>query len=231
MRRRHIVSQVATAPSIVPSQRKPPRLAPSPIGNPERIIAAADRWMRTQLGSATHRHAVALLDQQMWCWGQDVRHAGKNGLVDFGFERFPPPHGIQAGSCYRWCDSCGRRVALWGFGMFYGCACRGGIFLRRYRFAQTLTLSEQWPDPCWRVGEFPTIALPDSQEDWQRATSLLIDALDWIANYEGWATSTMGTSHRERCLSTWKNPCCGADEITTHWHQLAGVCRNLIVTA
>jgi hypothetical protein len=40
---------------------------------------------------ALRRRASALFDQQMWCWGQDVRHHGGDVLVRYGFCRWRTP--------------------------------------------------------------------------------------------------------------------------------------------
>jgi hypothetical protein len=41
-----------------------------------------------------------LLHQQCWLWGQDIRRAEGNLLLEYGFERKRPPEGANACSQY-----------------------------------------------------------------------------------------------------------------------------------
>ena len=40
-------------------------------------------------------HAISLLSQQIWAWGQDVRRKQGNLLIEFGFERVKPPADVE----------------------------------------------------------------------------------------------------------------------------------------
>ena len=76
-----------------------------------------------------------LFDQQLWCWGQDIRRAEGNALLAYGFTKHRPPEGKHGSTAYEWRSSGRNRVVLWGFGFFYGDGDRGGLFLQRYKFA------------------------------------------------------------------------------------------------
>ena len=78
---------------------------------------------------------TTLLDQQLWCWGQDVRRAEGNALLTYGFTKHRPPEGKHGSTAYEWRGAGRSRVILWGFGFFYGDGGRGGLFLQRYKFA------------------------------------------------------------------------------------------------
>jgi hypothetical protein len=51
----------------------------------------------------------------------------------------------------------GSQIGLWGFGLFYGDARLGGLFLKRYKFTPKLTLSSQLPADILKVGEMPEL--------------------------------------------------------------------------
>lgn len=78
-----------------------------------------------------------LLHTQCWFWGQDIRSPAGNLLVQYGFERFRPPEGVEGSSAYLLALVPARETScliLWGFGLFYRTEGAGGIFLDRFRF-------------------------------------------------------------------------------------------------
>ena len=70
------------------------------------------------------KRGAALLHQQCWCWGYDVRRQNADGranlLVELGFERVPPPDGVHGATTYRLRQSDGLTITLWGFGLCFG---------------------------------------------------------------------------------------------------------------
>ena len=84
---------------------------------------AAQRVWMTLSGDFKKRGA-ALLHQQCWCWGYDVRRevAGEraNLLLELGFERVPAPEGVHGATTYRLRQNDGSTVTLWGFGLCFG---------------------------------------------------------------------------------------------------------------
>lgn len=197
----------------------------SPV--PEQEFQNADDWMKAALGSATHDDAVRLLNQQFWCWGRDASRPEGNGLLAAGGMRLAPPAGWQAGSCYRWEDRRGRRVVLWGFGLFFGSDGLGGIFLRRGRFGPLSSVSAGWPDPCWRLDEFPETHCPVTADEQRRSLQLLGEALDWIRLYEERVLLDWGVAYRTACLNEWQaaGP---AERIPQAWAALAQAIGELV---
>ena len=63
---------------------------------------------------------TTLLDQQLWCWGQDIRRAEGNALLAYRFTKHRAPEGKPGSTAYEWRGSGRSRVILWGFGLFYG---------------------------------------------------------------------------------------------------------------
>lgn len=149
--------------------------------------------------SAAIRLATGLFGQQFWCWGQDIRCDDGNLLLQFGFQRTPPPVGSPAVSLYRLEPQPGTRIILRGFGMFYGDDRWGGLFLRRYGFSARLTALPDLPKPAWLVDDLPKLSTPRA-EDADRCLSLLQSAVRWIADYELLVRLRYGTAFRNNCL-------------------------------
>ncbi len=76
-----------------------------------RSSRAVRRWMRNQ--------GTVLLNQQIWCWGQDIRHREGNLLLAYGFRRHRPPANTHGSSCYELQVNEQTAIRLWGFGFFY----------------------------------------------------------------------------------------------------------------
>ena len=76
--------------------------------------------------------AVALLSQQVWCWGRDILRPEGNWLLQIGFARMAPPADRKhCASVHVLTMPRSRCVVLRGFGVFYGEGQRGGVFLPR----------------------------------------------------------------------------------------------------
>ncbi len=93
-------------------------------------------WMT--LGGDFKKRGAALLHQQCWCWGCDIRResggARANLLLQWDFERTPPPDGILGATTYAWRGPNGENATLWGFGLCFGDA-NGQIFVSRFGFS------------------------------------------------------------------------------------------------
>lgn len=165
----------------------------------------------------------ALMQQQCWCWGTDVRRetAGvrQNLLLEMGFSRRRSPEGIAGATTYT-LDRDGVRVHLWGFGMAYGDE-NGAVFISRFAF---------WP----RVGDIfalPHIWNPKQLDAHfhapkraaQCAQSLakFSEALRWIARYEEAVESVCGAQYRVESLVGWNHARVGSGSISSQWENLA----------
>jgi hypothetical protein len=141
-----------------------------------------------------------LLDQQLWFCGRDVLHEGGNGLLRFGFDRVRPPASHAAASAYVLPLDDGRRVVLWGFGVFYGDDALGGLFLRRYGFGPRLTPAAA-PRAAFAPSELPPLRAPVTDDEARLARALLTATMRWVAAYERWAQATFGLPFRRRCIA------------------------------
>ena len=43
---------------------------------------------------------TTLLDQQLWCWGQDIRRTEGNALLAYGFTKHRPLEGKHGSTAY-----------------------------------------------------------------------------------------------------------------------------------
>ena len=178
-------------------------------------------WMT--LAGDYKKCGCALMQQQCWCWGTDVRRevggVRQNLLLEMGFVRRRPPEGVAGASTYTRDDD-GTRVHLWGFGMAYGNSERA-IFISRFAF---------WP----RVGDIFTLPpvwspkqldeqfrAPKRAEECAAAISLFGEALRWIARYESAVEAVCGQEYRVQSLTGWGHTRVGTGSIASQWEKLA----------
>jgi hypothetical protein len=171
--------------SLNPSQSPPPRLSPS-----------------------IRRSGLALLNQQCWLWGQDIKRAEGNLLLQHGFQRLRPEPGQSGSSQYTLQLGDTLHVRLWGFGMYFGR--EQGLFMNRFDFIpRTAELSDLW--------QAQEMTQPPRASD----LSQLPVALRWIADYEQWVLTTCGASYRSACLLNWEAAVGTPDCLPTLWQHLA----------
>lgn len=167
---------------------------------------------RAYIPAQVRRQGRILLHQQCGLWGQDVRRAEGNLLLNFGFERMRAPEGAVSSSQYTLNLGKSEFVRLWGFGLFYGGE-RGGIYVNRYDFTPRLAFAT--PKVWQSIEEMRR--LPAASD-----TSLLEKAMRWIASYERWVLHCYGNTYRAACLAGWRK--CGLPDsgLPAAWMALAG---------
>ena len=166
--------------------------------NPARRV-----WMT--LPGDFKKRGAALLHQQCWCWGYDVRrqHNGNraNLLLELGFERTPAPDGVHGATTYRLRQSDGSTVTLWGFGFCFGDD-EGGIFVSRFAFWPRLGEAAA-PQQAFAAKHLASFRAARRLHECERALDYFARALGWIAEYEQIAAHIAGTSHRQDALKAW----------------------------
>jgi hypothetical protein len=180
-------------------------------------------WL--SIPSELRRRGTALFDQQMWCWGQDVKHQ-PNALIEYGFERSPAPATSRGHSAYHLTLPAGGWIRLWGFGMAYGDG-RCGLFLARYSFVPRFLPSAGRLTTVWHVSELPHLSVPGGESDCRRALDLLEGALNWISRYEQWVAGKRDESYRDRCVQLWWKRKTPAGEMAAAWADLARQCQRI----
>lgn len=170
-----------------------------------------------------------LLDQQLWCWGQDVARVQRNGLVEFGFERRPPPRKYsQVPSIYVWRGGT-EQILLRGFGLIYSQDGFGRIFLQRYGFAPAL-LNPTQPTclHAWTVENLGALVTPRCATEHSLAWHLTADCCRWIGEYEKWVSEFWGLGYRNLTIQTWKQrhkEIIPARDLSNAWNQLSLACQ------
>lgn len=164
-----------------------------------------------------------LLHTQCWFWGQDIRSPAGNLLVQYGFERFRPPEGVEGSSAYLLALVPARETScliLWGFGLFYGTEGAGGIFLDRFRFLPRWTPQHLLKLPLWRKDQLPDASVPEEASRLVVAARMCARLCAWIEAYERWVNGLMGTSYHARCLKSFPQATHSLTEHLQGWRDL-----------
>ena len=175
--------------------------------------------------------AVTLFSQQIWCWGRDIERSEGNWLIECGFECIPAPEDDEyAANHYELSLPNDQRIVLRGFGVFFGDARHGGIYLPRYEFTPMFTPLSTLDCPLFSADDLPPLARPN---DDQRlgCISMLTDALAWIVEYERTVVDRLGLEYREGTLLTWDNgerTVIPAEAIVPSWEALADQAERFV---
>lgn len=188
----------------------------------------AHRWH--QIPASMRRIGTALLDQQLWCWGYDIRVPTTNLLLDYGFNRLPVPQEVVGSTIYSYRDSKGCEFVLCGYGIFYRQARLGGIFLRRFDFAPKLISTELDLNQLWAIRNLCKLKIAHTPAEWQLVLELLADLLNWIITYEQWVLSHNGVAYRDEAIRLWLRPFRNATEAILEWQNLASQANELAQT-
>ncbi|MBL9161608.1 MAG: hypothetical protein JNL18_02580 [Planctomycetaceae bacterium] len=181
-------------PKVLP--RRPaatPGIAPFGVADARRLTAA--QW---------HTTGVHLLNQQLWCWGQDVLFARGNLLVRYGFQRTARAADQHGSSIYRLQFRGGQRVVLRGFGVFIGDDRRGGMLLKRYEFSPWITPHADLRTLAWQIDDLPRMNRPACDQHLTVCRQLLSTLIDWICDYERWVRQAAGAPYRRQVIAAWK---------------------------
>ena len=155
------------------------------------------RFVRSDL----RRKAVALLDQQIWCWGRDVCRPEGNLLLHLGMCRYRSPVNGNDRTAYTGRVPGDGVVWLWGFGVAYWQPDVGGVFLRRYGF-DPLLLPTPLDRPVHTLDELaPWVIRPTTAGQRRTAAAAVRAAAGWVAAYEHWVAESYGTGYREGALA------------------------------
>ncbi|MEM7342743.1 MAG: hypothetical protein AAF485_00740, partial [Chloroflexota bacterium] len=207
----------------------------SPRVSPVRTCDSKRPVFNLPISGETRRLGRGLLDQQMWCFGYDIRRSDGNLLREYGFTRQQQPE-EERGSCYTLCLGSDCQVGLWGSGLFYGHGELGGLSLKRYQFHPKLTESPQLSANTAGASKLPAGRKPQTEAEIAQIGVLLGQALSWLALYEQWVQGVAGSDYRSQSVQAWhRKMVVSADEMAATWQELAGQfianhSTNLVVT-
>jgi len=171
------------------------------------------------------RLGPALIDEQMWCWGCDVRHRDGNLLRAYGLVQRPSPE-PRFHSAYTEIDAAGRAINLWGWGIWTAAPESGSLFISRDRLKLRWTPIYDAAPQAWTADDLPLPATSVSSGITAAAISLLRWTFLWIAAYERWLVARMGIAYRAGAVDAWPQrrrfrggiP---AEELAAAWARLA----------
>lgn len=155
---------------------------------------------------AWRRRAAVLVDQQLWCFGYDIRRPEGNLLIERGCERIPAPVEARCGSCYRArVEGHGRRdresvFLLRGFGVLCEEPAHAGLFLHRDRFQVAWLGGRSLATIPWLPEDAPQESVVPVRFR-QAAAGLIARLAEWIACYEEDVRETCGEAYRVSALS------------------------------
>lgn len=194
-----------------------------PVGRPPVVTPQPGGLDSTEMRSRFWR----LFNLQHWLWGCDVRHVVGNRLIQMGLQRIPAPPGFRSPSVYLQSLPRGRTVILRGFGTVIAEAGIGAVFLSRY-----LPFPEWMPefDPGvdhrrlpFVPEQLPPRVLP-SPSEMVVVRDLVVQLLQWIAEWEQAAIEQLGPIDRDRSILDWspRGTEFSAATLPAIWRQLVG---------
>ncbi len=153
-----------------------------------------------KLPDGVSKIGIGLIDQQMWCWGCDVRRAEGNLLTQYGFIKRPSPEPRYHSAYTLYSVIPDGALTLWGWGLWIAAPERGSLFISRDRFRVRWIAQ---PDLCplaWQEHNLPRGSADVRLTD---ALFLLREAVLWIARYEKWVGAHCDPTYRTRAIDTW----------------------------
>lgn len=171
--------------------------------------------------------AVQLSNQQLWCWGQDIRFPAGNLLLSYGLTRTRPPVPTAGSSHYQGTFHAAT-LSLWGFGIFCGHPRYGGLFVQRYMWKPVWTPHDRLCPDVWTPEDLPPLSVPHAFSTRLSAYRLLLLLVRWILRYERWIDDTVGRDYRRACLTHFPAAVTAAEERLQAWQALGAFYRSLV---
>lgn len=172
---------------------------------------------------------VDLFSQQIWCWGRDILREEGNWLIQQGFDGIDAP--AEKAGCkniYTLSLSKSQSVILRGFGALFTDHNYGTIFLPRYDFRPKYTRDTELEIPPWEFGDLSEFKLPSASER-KYCSSMLIQLVEWIIEYEKDIQDKLGTGYRASTLREWDNGervVIAAKDIIGEWLKIKDELKN-----
>jgi hypothetical protein len=159
-----------------------------------------------------------LTAQQFWLFGCDVRRPEGNVLAELGFRKLKAPGPGPSPSRYHLTVPSGETIVLWGFGMLWTDPDGHGMFLPRHRFQPRYRHGHEPVPVAWSEAELADLQVP-AHDDCPRCGAMVLDAIDWLIDYEHHIHSCRGFSYREETIAGWTRPLGTAAELPARWRQ------------
>tara|TARA_B100002051_G_scaffold158480_1_gene149880 strand:+ start:105 stop:698 length:594 start_codon:yes stop_codon:yes gene_type:complete len=177
---------------------------------------------KTQLNERVS-FGVALLSQQIWCWGRDILRAQGNWLIEQGFEVIKAPEELErVKNIYSLKISKEQHIMLRGFGIILTDERYGSIFVPRYEFLPKYAPSSKLNTLPWSTDYLPEFAPPKDIEK-QYCSIMFGELIDWIITYEQNLIANLGIDFRNTIVEEWNNgkrQIIASDNIISEWEKL-----------
>lgn len=163
-----------------------------------------------------------LLHQQMWLFGQDIISPQGNLLYQYQFSHQRAEK--RGGSMYTlWQGE--QQIVLWGWGIWYGQAERGGIFVNRFKAKPRFSAEPYIKQPIHKQDALPiTQNRVDSALQAESVRQMWADLLHWLANYEQWILNEFGQAWRRAALKPFPHAYTkpsAIEQLANDWQTLA----------
>ncbi len=161
---------------------------------------------------------ISLFDQQLWCWGYDIRQAG-NLLLRYGFTQYRQDKSC-GGTAYSINLDDGGLLRLWGGNVGFHLDGLATLHLKRYEFEPRLLPRES----VMSFAPPDTSGFAVTPADCLRAAQLGASCMRWIAGYERWVVGTVGIDHRGQAVKAWKQNAVfliDAEQMSALWDESA----------
>ena len=177
---------------------------------------------KTQLNERVS-FGVALLSQQIWCWGRDILREQGNWLIEQGFEVIKAPAELErVKNIYSLKISKEQHIMLRGFGIILTDERYGSIFVPRYEFLPKYVSSSKLTTLPWSTDYLPEFAPPKDIEK-QYCSIMFGELIDWIITYEQNLIANLGIDFRNTIVDEWNNgkrQIIASDNIISEWEKL-----------
>lgn len=171
------------------------------------------------LPPALRKRGEILYRQQMWCWGQDIRHPDGNLLLAYGFSRLRKVPDRQGGSSEYLLQGTGIQLRLWSFGL--SLTAGHTLVLLRHTFRPKL-LTAPLAEDLWKTTQLPPLRSPQTAGEAEVLRSLLQTGCELFGAYEAWIAATQAALYRPACFHRWpERPREPVSDSAQRWRQLA----------
>ncbi|MCU0498486.1 MAG: hypothetical protein MUF87_14140 [Anaerolineae bacterium] len=164
--------------------------------------------------------ARAIFDQQMWCWGCDVRRAEGNLLLAYGCIKHSAPIPKTPSAYQLWLDT-DTTLTLWGWGIWIAQNGIGSLLIQRSGFRMTGITTPILSPSAWSEETLP-LSAPSLNAEAQH--HMILRVFQAIADYEQWLTTQVEPHYRLMTINAWpqkrhhKNH---PTDLAAAWSQLA----------
>jgi hypothetical protein len=171
------------------------------------------------------KHCNQLYQQQMWAWGQDIRHDDGNLLLTYGFGKQSGPTPQNRASQYVLQVEPDLAWKLWSFGTALESQ-NQGLLLPRHSFRPRCYQGAL--PPQMNPAKFPQAKPLLSPQEQAQALGLLAINLHLFSNYEQWILSTQGAPYRQEVMARWQEKTrIPASEMAGSWQLQSDAVRAI----